>query len=102
MRNYGNFIHNAEVLREGKGTLIVVYRPAYKADAMDYLPCTSCFGYFAQDDLWKHKCTQATDCEEKDAEEPSKKKRKTGLRQASRMMLPTIPGVNEPRRYCPA
>ncbi|XP_038062636.1 uncharacterized protein LOC119733132 [Patiria miniata] len=90
MRNYGNFLHNAKVLEEGKGSLIVVYRPAYTVSSMDYLPCTNCFGYFAQSDLWKHKCSQAAD-----DEEPTKKKRKTGLRTASRMLLPSIPGVSK-------
>eukprot|EP00057_Strongylocentrotus_purpuratus_P018934 XP_011673408.1 PREDICTED: uncharacterized protein LOC100892236 [Strongylocentrotus purpuratus] len=94
MRNYGNFLHNHKVLEEGKGTLIVVYRPKYKANARDYLPCTRCYGYFAKSDLWKHKCSQATD--ESDAtDEPVKKKRRTGLAKASRMMLPITPGVSK-------
>ena len=95
MRNHGNFLHKGKVLEEGKGTLIVVYRPSFKADARDYLPCTTCYGYFAKNDLWKHKCCQATDETDGPDEEPRKKKRRTGLTKASKMMLPTTPGVSE-------
>ena len=58
LRNLGNHLHNCEVLRNGKGTLIVGYRPSGNnlATAREYGPCPSCYIYLVRTDLWKHKC----------------------------------------------
>ena len=55
IRNLGNHRHNCEVLREGKGTLLVAYRPSSSdANADDYGPCPRCFAYYVRRDLWRH------------------------------------------------
>lgn len=56
LRNLGNHIHNCEVKRENRGTLIVGYRPSGHVDAEDYGPCSYCYGYYVMKDLWKYRC----------------------------------------------
>ncbi|XP_033125442.1 uncharacterized protein LOC117123571 isoform X2 [Anneissia japonica] len=56
MRNLGNHLHNSEVIRNGKGALLVVHRPTGEANALDYVPCKSCYGYLGKRDIWKHRC----------------------------------------------
>ena len=57
LRNKGTHIHNCNVIREGKGVLIVVYRPTVPdANYQDYGPCEFCYGYYVRLDLWKHNC----------------------------------------------
>ncbi|XP_022106564.1 uncharacterized protein LOC110987795 isoform X2 [Acanthaster planci] len=96
LRNYGNFLHNSSVLQEGKGTLIVVYRPTHEVNPYDYLPCQECYGYYAKSDLWKHRCCKKSS-EESDTSQSdtSRKKKRYGLVKASRMMLPVAPGVSK-------
>lgn len=54
----GNYSHNCNVLREGKGTVIPKYRPRsedmvlYTKD--EYLPCQFCLAFIRRSDLWKH------------------------------------------------
>ncbi len=57
LRNKGNHLHNCEVTREGKGVLVVGYRPTYEVDAAEYGPCEQCLVYLTKSDLWKHKKT---------------------------------------------
>lgn len=68
IKNLGNHIHNIKVLREKKGSLVVVYRPPEnaKVDPYKYLPCSSCYGYFSRKDLWKHKCPLKMDRKKKE------------------------------------
>ncbi|XP_033646694.1 uncharacterized protein LOC117305914 [Asterias rubens] len=55
IRNLGNHKHNCNVLRDGKGMLVVAYRPCHsKAKASDYGPCPSCLAYFVRRELWRH------------------------------------------------
>ena len=56
LRNLGNHSHNQDVLEKGFGELIVVHRPAGKVDYRDYIPCRYCYGYFAKQSIWKHRC----------------------------------------------
>lgn len=56
LRNKGTHRHNCTVLRNGEGTIHVVYRPAYQTSADDYGPCEHCLGYYVRTDLWKHNC----------------------------------------------
>ena len=61
LRNLGSHLHNTQVLKEGKGELLVVYRSkrATGKGADNYVPCTNFAGYFNKRQLWKHvkKCT---------------------------------------------
>ena len=41
-RNLGNHRHNVEVLKEGKGEIIVVQRPTRPEDSSHYSPCVQC------------------------------------------------------------
>ncbi|XP_071792889.1 uncharacterized protein [Asterias amurensis] len=56
IRNIGNHRHNCQVLREGKGVLIIVYRPNHEASPHAYGPCIHCYGYYVRLDLWRHQC----------------------------------------------
>ena len=47
LRNLGNHKHNCEVLNNGSGSLVVIYRPSTNdAAAESYAPCPNCFGYY--------------------------------------------------------
>ena len=58
MRNTGNHLHNVDVLRKKKGTVIVCHRPSEEdsRNLEDYTPCSECFGYFKRTLLYKHDC----------------------------------------------
>ena len=82
LRNIGNFQHNAKVIREQKGSLLVKYRPSRGHDTAEYHPCEFCYGYYKSSDLWKHakRCTLA----------PSSSNTKSRrVVQPSRQLLPT-------------
>ena len=56
IRNLGNHINNCKVLEEGKGELLVKYRPVESVDPAEFVPCPTCYGYFTKKFLWKHTC----------------------------------------------
>ncbi|XP_033096320.1 uncharacterized protein LOC117100633 isoform X2 [Anneissia japonica] len=87
MRNLGNLLHNCEVLKDGVGELVVVYRPTRKAHASDYVPCQSCYGYFAKRELWKHKCQLPID----DAQKSKKRNRRVT---EGKMLLPSTKAIS--------
>ncbi|PIK40837.1 hypothetical protein BSL78_22310 [Apostichopus japonicus] len=87
LRNRGNHKHNYEVMEEGKGGLVVVYRPNYEANPNDYQPCCQCLGWYARTEMWKHRCLFST----KDKDGITTKKRVNNV-QAGRLLLP--PAVN--------
>lgn len=82
LRNLGNHVHNCNVLKEGHGELIVKYRPTVEVDVKDFVPCSSCYAYFAKRFLWKHKCPL-----ESDGKGDEKKPRGNRLR-AGTLLLP--------------
>ena len=59
LRNKGTFLANSKVLSANSGTLFVRRRSSKQHCALDYLPCTNCFGYFIVGELWRHnlQCT---------------------------------------------
>lgn len=56
LRNLGNHTHNCKVFEAGHGEIIVKYRPNVLVEATEFVPCPSCYGYFAKRFLWKHSC----------------------------------------------
>ena len=58
MRNTGNHLHNVDVLRKKKGTLIVCHRPSEEdsRNLEKYTPCSECLVYFKRTLLYKHDC----------------------------------------------
>ena len=57
LRNLGTHKSNYNVLKEGKGQLLVIYRPKNdKADPQNYTPCPTCYGYLTKTELWRHNC----------------------------------------------
>ena len=60
----GNFNHNVEVLAKGHSNIIVAKRPSKVRPPKDFVPCPHCFGFYVQEELWRHvqKCPFA--CEE--------------------------------------
>ena len=83
LRNLGNHKHNCQVLRKGKGKLLVSYRPSEKSSPHDYIPCEHCLGYFAKSSLWKHQCPVTA------------KTTRDNKVQKGRLLLPAPPGVKE-------
>ena len=60
LRNLGNHMQNCKVLKEERGELIVKYRPTVNVDPRDFVPCPTCYGYYAKKFLWKHSCPLET------------------------------------------
>jgi len=56
LKNLGSFQHNIDVLKKGRGKLIVVRRTNGKRSAHSYLPCSRCYGFFYKCDLYRHSC----------------------------------------------
>lgn len=57
IRHKGNHEHNLKVYKEGHGEIQVVYRDTgsqSKSEA-DYIPCTSCLGWFGVSEMARHK-----------------------------------------------
>ncbi|KAK2838023.1 hypothetical protein Q5P01_015235 [Channa striata] len=52
--NEGNFAHNKEVLRTGKGQLAVRKRPKKAGQAKDFFHCLYCRGLFAKKTYFRH------------------------------------------------
>ncbi|XP_034397698.1 uncharacterized protein LOC117736452 [Cyclopterus lumpus] len=52
--NQGNFLHNKEVLKTGKGLLVSRKRPNKTHKAQDFLHCLYCRGFFMKNSLSKH------------------------------------------------
>lgn len=54
LQNGENFIHNKMVLAAWEGELIPVRRPPAATSANDFMPCQTCLGLFATEDLHRH------------------------------------------------
>ncbi|KAL7842719.1 hypothetical protein SRHO_G00244080 [Serrasalmus rhombeus] len=54
LRHRGNFVHNASVIKTGKGELIPCKRPPKKAQGTDFMHCAYCQGLFTRNVLWRH------------------------------------------------
>ena len=57
--NEGNYIHNAEVIRTGRGELVPRKRPMMKAERSNFMHCFFCHGLFLRKVLWRHNKTCA-------------------------------------------
>ncbi|XP_071853109.1 uncharacterized protein [Apostichopus japonicus] len=83
IRNLGNHINNCKVLEEGRGELLVKYRPVGSVDPAEFVPCPTCYGYLTRKFLWKHTCPLQN--KQSDA---GKKKRGDRVRNGT-MLLPS-------------
>ncbi|PIK46448.1 hypothetical protein BSL78_16695 [Apostichopus japonicus] len=54
IRNLGNHLQNCKVLEQGSGELIVRYRPNELTEPSNFIPCPTCYGYYAKRFLYKH------------------------------------------------
>lgn len=54
LTNQGNFVHNKDVLRAGKGQLAVRKRPKRVGKAQDFLHCLYCQGLYLKKALFRH------------------------------------------------
>ncbi|XP_042344430.1 uncharacterized protein LOC121944638 isoform X2 [Plectropomus leopardus] len=52
--NQGNFAHNKDVMKTGKGHLVVRKRPSKTHKAQDFLHCLYCRGLFVKNALYRH------------------------------------------------
>ncbi|XP_054608497.1 uncharacterized protein LOC129167875 isoform X2 [Dunckerocampus dactyliophorus] len=68
LRCRGNYLHNIEVIRQGRGEIVPWRQPSQEVDARNYLPCPLCLGFFLRADLWKHQAS----CRRKMASESAK------------------------------
>ncbi|XP_029932206.1 uncharacterized protein LOC115376631 isoform X2 [Myripristis murdjan] len=57
LRCRGNYLHNIEVIRQGRGEIVPCRQPSEEVDARNYLPCPLCLGFFLRADLWKHQAS---------------------------------------------
>ena len=48
LRHRGNFVHNASVIKTGKGELVPCKRPPKKAQGTDFMHCAYCQGLFTR------------------------------------------------------
>ena len=55
LMNAGDYQHNMQVLKEGKGHLVTSTRHSHETSPKDYLPCDGCLGFFLKVNLWRHK-----------------------------------------------
>ena len=56
LRNRGNHCHNLKVLKDGRGTLVVLFNPMPGAKPQDYSPCCFCLNYMNRAELLRHQC----------------------------------------------
>ncbi|XP_060936174.1 uncharacterized protein LOC133012211 [Limanda limanda] len=87
LRNRGNFAHNVEVLNAGVGDLVPRKQPKQDSEALKFLHCTYCQGFFAKKLLWRHMMI----CKFKPA--VSKKPGKTRVQALCAFSIPPPPGV---------
>jgi hypothetical protein len=56
LRNAGDYNHNFDILKSGKGTLVTFSRKEGDNHLpTDYLPCEDCLAFFSKETLWKHR-----------------------------------------------
>lgn len=54
LRKRGNFAHNTDVVRQGRGEMIACYRPKKRKGAIEFIHCIYCQGLYNKRSLWKH------------------------------------------------
>ncbi|KAI4820447.1 hypothetical protein KUCAC02_028424 [Chaenocephalus aceratus] len=54
LTNLGNFAHNKDVLKSGKGQLAARKRPSHTKKAKDFLHCLHCRGLFLKKPMFRH------------------------------------------------
>ncbi|KAM9443574.1 uncharacterized protein Hap1MRO34_024808 isoform 2-T2 [Clarias gariepinus] len=54
LRHRGNFVHNAAVIKSGKGELVPIRQPSKKTKGSDFMHCAYCQGLFDRRALWRH------------------------------------------------
>jgi len=59
LRDRGVYRHNQNVLRDGRGMLLVSHCPKPDAKPKDYTPCSSCLNYLTKAELLKHRCWES-------------------------------------------
>lgn len=72
LRNRGNFSHNTDVVRKGRGDLVARYRTKSIRNGKDFIHCIHCQGLYSKKTLWKH----VKRCEEKPREDEPRVGRK--------------------------
>lgn len=55
LRNAGDYKHNVDALKTGKGTIVTWSRKSTEERPSDYLPCEDCLGFFLKGGLWRHR-----------------------------------------------
>ncbi|XP_030649804.1 uncharacterized protein LOC115829780 [Chanos chanos] len=73
IRNKGNFLHNTEVARTGKGVLVPCKRTSSLTSADNFDYCKYCQGLYQRKDMWRHavRCKHNVPGKEQDPAETS-------------------------------
>ncbi|XP_067373504.1 M-phase phosphoprotein 8 isoform X2 [Channa argus] len=54
IRNKGDYEHNCQVLKSGKGEIVTKKMVKNSVSIRDFLPCQYCFTFYRKTDLWRH------------------------------------------------
>ncbi|KAM9743331.1 uncharacterized protein ACNS7B_010867 isoform 2-T2 [Menidia menidia] len=98
LTNEGNFAHNKDVLRTGRGQLAVRKRPAKTLRAEDFVHCVYCHGLYGKRALHRHlsRCPHRAEADGGQGEESGRGRRRSVI---SRCVLLTVdfsdPGISE-------
>ncbi|XP_072289236.1 uncharacterized protein [Eucyclogobius newberryi] len=103
LKNKGNFAHNRDVLKTGKGFLAAVKRPKLPVQDHEFVHCLYCQGLYISKGLFRHmkKCPEKI----KNGDEPKIGKRRLAFRCVLETLVPDIsegfkgllsPMINDP------
>lgn len=103
LKNKGNFAHNKDVLKTGKGFLAAVKRPKMPVQDYEFVHCLYCQGLYISKGLFRHmkKCPEKI----KNEDEPKIGKRRLAFRCVLETLVPDIseglkgllsPMINDP------
>lgn len=103
LKNKGNFAHNKDVLKTGKGFLAAVKRPKIPVQDYEFVHCLYCQGLYISKGLFRHmkKCPEKI----KNEDEPKVGKRRLAFRCVLETLVPDIseglkgllsPMINDP------
>lgn len=88
LKNKGNFAHNKDVLKTGKGFLAAVKRPKIPVQDYEFVHCLYCQGLYISKGLFRHmkKCPEKI----KNEDEPKVGKRRLAFRCVLETLVPDI------------
>lgn len=90
---YGNYKHNCDALKSGKGEIVPRKRPAHTGkDTGNFLPCEKCLGFFSRKMLGRHIKSCVVECGNSPSSDNVKGK---GLLARGALLLPSSDAASE-------